>query len=367
MSLFRTVIYSTVLLIMLSVPAFAAGPAPTAANANKVGRVEGKVVYKELPVEGAQVFAYSEPVGLFNKEPAVKPFITGADGAFSIELPKGQFYIAAAKRLKDGKGQLAPGDLYSFYGANPMVVDPARPVRLTLNMVEKPEQKADSPSGDDKCAIEGTVTVYGQPMDGVVVFVYLDPNSAFRGLGYYMTPPTGVDGQFKMRMNEGTYYLVARKRMNRELSGPLHDGDFFGYLDVNPVVMHSGKLVHLEIPVVKKIERASPGGQGRTLAAGVIKDKDGKPAQGMYACLYKNESMTDRPFIISKPTGSDGRYAIELPIGGTYYLGARSVIGGPMEPGQFFGRYGGSADHSVTVDTGKGYDGLDITVDKIPE
>ena len=344
----------------------------SAASYAAEGVVLGKVMFREKPVEGASVFAYEEPKGLFVKESAAPPTVSGADGTFTLKLPRGQYYIAALLRKA---GEAAPkrdlsakaGDLYSFYGGNPIAVDPARPAKLTLNMAVKPASRETTPSGDNKGGVDGVVTLDGAPLDGVVLFVYLDANAAFKGLGYYMSPPTGVDGSFKMRMNEGTYYIIARKRMGGALSGPLRDGDYFGYLDTNPLVVRKGEMRHVELPVVRKVERVSPGGQGRTLATGVIKGADGKPLAGMYAVLYKNEAMTDRPSLVSKQTGADGVFTIDMPLGGKFYLGARSAIGGPVEPGQLWGRYNGSPDHAIEVETGTASIGLEIKAEKVEE
>jgi len=340
-------------------------PATEAWAAQPSGRVEGKVTYKGEPVQGALVYAYSEPAGLFTKLPVATPCVTDKDGRFSVELPKGYFYMAAKKKGVGTKEVLEPGDLYSYYGGNPVAVDSTRPAVLTLNMVKKPATPAETTSPDGKGGVEGVVTFEGEPLDGVVLYVYLDANASFRGMGYYMSPPTGVDGSFKMKMSEGTYYIIARKRLGGTVAGPLSEGDYFGYLDTNPVVVNKGKVAKVEIPMVRKVEKASPGGRGKTALRGVIKDASGKPVAGVYACLYKGPEMVDRPAFISKPTGPDGAFEVEAPLGGAYYLGARGTIGGPLEPGQLWGRYNGSTDHSVKVDTGEVKEGLEITVETV--
>jgi hypothetical protein len=329
------------------------------------GQVEGKAVAQDKPVVDAIFYASKAPDTLFTGTSAVTPVTTGPDGTFSLTLPKGVYYIAARKKRPGAGESLEPGDLYSFYGGNPVEVDSARPAKITLNMVEKPVPKEDLAKPGEHGGVEGVATYNGQPLDGVVIFVYLDANDSLRGMGYYMSPPTGVDGTFKMKMSDGRYYILARKRINGMLAGPLHEGDYFGYLDSNPVSVKKGRVMQVEIPMVRKVEKASPGGQGRTVLSGVIKDSQGKPVPGMYACLYKKADMVDRPAFVSKPTGADGRFELEVPLGGTYYLGARDTIGKPVDPGQLWGRYNGAQDHSVTVETGKSVDGLEIDVEKV--
>ena len=322
----------------------------------KACTVKGRVMYMGAPVGGAAIYAYKEPDRLFVKPSEGPPTTSYDDGSFAIELPKGNYYIAALKKAVEG-------ELYSFYGGNPVSADPARAAEITLNLVVRPKATEAVDSGTEKGGIEGVVTSDGEPLAGAVLYVYLDTKDMFRGMGYYMSPPTGVDGAYRMKMSEGTYYILARKRIAGGVAGPLHEGDYFGYLDINPVVVHNGKIVKADIPMVKKVEKNSPGGLGRTSVKGVVKDASGKPAAGLYACVYKGKDMLNRPAFISKPTGPDGVFEVEIPIGGVYYLGARSAIGGPVDPGQLWGRYNGSVDHSVTVETGKTVDGVEITVE----
>lgn len=340
---------------------------PICANA-ATGKVAGKVVYQTKPVEGASVYAYKEPSALFAKIPDGGPVMTGPDGTFEMELPKGRYYVAARKKGPGILEILEPGDYYSFYGGNPVEVEVARPAEVILSLVEKPPVQPDTPVDSEKGGrggLGGVVTLDGEPIDGAVINVYLDPNEGFRGMGYYMSPPTGVDGRFRLKMEEGTYYVVARKRLSGNVAGPLQEGDYFGYLDTNPYVARKGVLAHVTIPMVKKTSDVSAGGHGKTLVRGVVRDVEGNPVPNAYACLYKEPEMLNRPAYVSKPTGPDGAFSVEAPVGGRYYLGARDTIGGPVEPGQLWGRYNGSEDHSVKVDTGGTVEGLTVTVEKV--
>ncbi|MBI5696045.1 MAG: hypothetical protein HZC51_09960 [Nitrospirae bacterium] len=329
------------------------------------GKVAGKVVLQTKPVEGAFVYAYKDPAGLFAKLPDGGPVVTGPDGTFAMELPRGKYYIAAKKKGAGLLEILEPGDFYSFYGGNPVEVEPGRPAEVVLNLAVKPASAPDTDTNGGRGGVEGVATLDGEPLDGVVINVYLDPNEGFRGMGYYMSPPTGVDGRFRLKMEEGTYYIVARKRLSGNVAGPLQEGDYFGYLETNPVVMKKGALMHVTLPLVKKTSDVSAGGHGKTLVKGVIRDINGAPVSGAYACLYKEPEMLNRPAYVSKPTGADGAFAVEAPVGGVYYLGARDAIGGPVEPGQLWGRYNGTEDHAIKVETGGTVEGLTVTVEKV--
>lgn len=339
--------------------------APPFSLAAPKGMVKGRVMHGGDPVAGVNVYAYAHPDGLFVNEPSATPEVSDEAGYFTMELPKGNHYIAALKKGAGSKGSLEPGDMYSFYGGNPVAIDIARPVDITLNMVVKGPAVEGRDTGGEHGGVDGVVTFEGKPLDGVTLYVYLDDKDSFRGMGYYMSPPTGVDGAFHLKMSEGTYYVLARKRMKGGVAGPLKEGDYFGWLDINPVVVHKGVMEQAELPMVRKVERAEPGGQGKTLVTGVIKDAEGNPVPFVYACLYKNPEMMDRPAFLSAPTGPDGSFKVELPLGGTFYLAARDKIGGPVEPGQMYGKYNGNPEHSVVVDTGGTVDGLEIKVELV--
>ncbi|MGE5188762.1 MAG: hypothetical protein ACM3NF_01760, partial [Gemmatimonadota bacterium] len=98
---------------------------------------------------------------------------------------------------------------------------------------------------------------------------------------------------------------------------------------------------------------------------GRILGRDGKARRGVYAALYDNPELLNRPVFLSDVTGSDGRYRLPVPVPGTYYLGARDGYGGSPAPGDLYGRYEGSPDHSVTVRDGDRLTGVDIVVEEV--
>ena len=63
--------------------------------------------------------------------------------------------------------------------------------------------------------------------------------------------------------------------------------------------------------------------------------------------------MVGKPTYLSAPSDRDGRFVIYLGDGGTYYLGARSSLGGPLEPGERVGTFDGDSRHAVAVERGQ--------------
>jgi hypothetical protein len=107
--------------------------------------------------------------------------------------------------------------------------------------------------------------------------------------------------------------------------------------------------------------RSAPGLAG---IRGVLRDAEGNPPAGAYAYASTDPNLMIgvMPRFRSLPVGEDGVYFIDLPKGGTYYVGARSGFGGPPMPGQWHGFFGGEAPAPVVVENGKVAEGVDVTV-----
>lgn len=219
--------------------------------------------------------------------------------------------------------------------------------------------------------LAGRVTWQGEAVEGVLVRLYLDAASDFRGMGYAAAPPTGADGRFSFDyLPESGYFLLARKRAGGGRAGPLGEGDLFGYYGGNPVAVTGGKSLDVEFEVVAK-GREAPGADSRprrsgTAITGRITDASGMAVPEAYAFAYAEEVMAHKkPAFISAPAGEDGRYVIYLSRGGTWYVGARSAYGDSPSKGEWYGRYDGSANHSVKVEDGRSLEGVDVVVERI--
>ena len=75
--------------------------------------------------------------------------------------------------------------------------------------------------------------------------------------------------------------------------------------------------------------------------------------------------MVGKPTVISAPTSEDGHFVLNLPQGGTWYVGARSAFGGPLEPGERVGTWDGKADHGVALERGEVRELGELTVREV--
>ena len=318
--------------------------------------LKGKTTVLADSVAEVSVLAYPADTLDFSQPAPYRSGPTQADGQFVIDLPKGQYYL-----LAEGEG------LFVYYGRNPVSVPKEGLENVNLLMV--PDNLA-GPVDEARIStgVMGSVTANGQPVQNAIITVYPDLSSQLKGMGLGMSSPTDDKGFFEIPLSAGTYYLVVRVRKSGQMAGPLKAGDLFGYLPLNPLALKEGDVARVQIPVIEvpeKVDRLAATLFGNTLITGQIMDVKGQPVKGLRAMLYADSMMLNRPLYVSQPSAADGSFSLSFPKGGIYYLAARNVLGGTPAPGEFYGRYQGSADHSVRIRTGKKLEGIEIVVDEV--
>jgi hypothetical protein len=350
-----------------------APPPPKMADLTPNTGVEGRVVVSGQVLPGARVYAYATFADYLASKPFAVSEPTGDDGKYKIDLPRGSFYFVAKKRQGPGAdGPIAIGDYFAFQGSNPISVNTGKYTHVGFSIL--PEQKGVvyEPSADPASGtLAGVILSGANPLSGVYVTLYMDPKEDFRGMTYATSPPTGKSGEFKFEsLPETEYYVIARKRSTGKSAGPITDGDYFGFHSANPILIKAGQVARIELPVVSKAGEI--GGEDSlfrdtgTRIRGRILDKEGKPAKGVYVFAYLEKVMAhNRPEFISQEVDKEGGYVLHLPKGGTYYIGARSDYGDTPALGEWYGRWEGTGDHSIKVETGATLEKIDMTVEKI--
>ena len=334
---------------------------------------EGRVVIDGAVIPGAKVYAYRSFADFIASKPYASSAVTSDDGKYSLDLPKGSFYLVAKKR-KDlsHDGPVIAGDYFSFQGSNPITVNQGSYTHVGFSMLPFDEEVVYEDYDEVGAgALSGMVSLDGEPLEGVYVTLYVDTKDDLRGSVYASSPPTGKNGLYQFDyLPEVDYYVVARKRESGSPAGPLNDGDYFGFFPANPVQVQSGKLGRVNIPLVTK---AGEIGQEDSLfrdtgtkVTGIIKDMEGKVVAGVYVFGYLDKVMAHkRPEFISQEVDENGRFVLNLSQGGTYYIGARSSYGDTPALGEWYGRWEGTGDHSVVLETGQTLENIDMTVEQI--
>lgn len=328
-----------------------------------VGRsgIDGRMVFNGKPLFGGRVSVYASPE--LTGEPVKRSGVGNSDGIYFLDLPPGKYYLVASD----------DGELWSWCGQNPVVVQENKRnwIGFVLNRWEKPDYVPYADGGSLDGNVSGQVVMDGSSVEGVTVSLYLDASDAFRGAGYIRAMPTGADGRFEMDLvPEGKYYLIARKRVTGNPVGPMEKGDLISYYMYNPVRVEGGRSVILKLPLMVKRKDAdiyASGAAGRQPGfSGIVSDKDGKPVSGLHVFAYIEPEMGHfKPAAISTSTDEKGFYQIYTTTPGRYYIGARGSYGDSPVPGEYFGFFNSSPDHSLQLTDGKFLKGIDIIVEKV--
>ena len=218
-------------------------------------------------------------------------------------------------------------------------------------------------------AIAGHVTLAKttEPLAGAYVNIYPDTISNLLGPSQYISLPTDDKGAYRIDPPPGTYYVVARKRVSGDPTGPLSPGDFYSEHQRVIAKVVSDKTAMVDIDVVpmkapmffKKMvveKESSTGFRGRLV------DTNGNPVMGGFAMAYSDPDMKRLPDYASTLSDRNGAFTLFLPAGGTYYLAARVHAWDMPRPGEPYGIFGDTAPEAMSVATGAFIDNVDIVM-----
>jgi hypothetical protein len=222
--------------------------------------------------------------------------------------------------------------------------------------------------GQGKTGIRGRVVMKsdGSPLAGSYVNIYPDSISNLLGPSQFISTPTDELGFYQLEVPPGVYYVVARKRMSGQPTGPLAPGDLYSEHQRLMTKVESGKFVEIELPVAEMkapmFFKRMAEEQTDTGISGVLVDHAGQPVMGGFAMAYTDKEMKRLPDYASTLSDEQGRFTIYLPEGGSYYLSARIHAWDMPTPGEPYGKFGGDTPTLVSVDSGKFVKDLEIVM-----
>ncbi|MDT8441949.1 MAG: carboxypeptidase-like regulatory domain-containing protein [Desulfuromonadales bacterium] len=221
--------------------------------------------------------------------------------------------------------------------------------------------------GGGKTGIQGQVTVKGAsaPLSGAYVNIYQNTMSNLLGPSQFISLPTDAEGRYRLEIPPGTYFVVARKRMSGQPTGPLAPGDFYSEHQRIVTRVEAGRIavVDLEVAPIKApmffksqvVDRETTTG-----IRGLLVDQAGKPVMGGFAMAYADPAMQRHPDFASTLSDEQGHFTLYLPEGGTYYLAARIHAWDMPTPGEPYGKYGGETAAAVSVPSNQFVEGINI-------
>lgn len=331
----------------------------SACNKGPESGLAGMVLFQDQPLSGAQIEIYLKA----EQDRATLPFAStssDAAGRYRIALPTGRYYLIARKKIEGSGGP--PRMLMAASPLNPLDLQGGRKEVAPFNLREMGRDGA--LVAEAGTGVKGRIVHNRQPVANAFVYVYSEKSAGMIGPSYGEAVRTAADGTFSIPLPAGNFYLAARKRADGARSGDVAAGDLNASWPGNPLSLKPGETSDLgdfSVSTVSAAGRKERLEQGKfaptgTTLSGRMLDQDGKAVSGVYAFAYLDSRMVGKPVYISAATGSDGRFELRLGDGGTYYIGARSTFGGPLEPGEWVGTYDARPNHMVEVKKGEALD-----------
>lgn len=224
--------------------------------------------------------------------------------------------------------------------------------------------------GQGKTGISGQVYLKegSEPLAGAYVNIYSDTISNLLGPSQLLSSPTDEQGRYSLEAPPGTYYVVARKRMSGQPTGPLSTGDFYSEHQRIVTSVIAGKMAVVDLPVVPMkapmfFKKAVVERETDTGIRGVLVDKSGDPVTFGFAMAYSDPEMKRLPDYASTLTDAQGRFTIYLTGAGTYYLAGRIQAWDMPQPGEPYGVLGGESPQAVPVAKGSFVEGIRIVLE----
>jgi hypothetical protein len=175
--------------------------------------VSGTVTVDGVPLRDGVVSAYRSGDKAFREIPFATSSPTEGDGAFSLDLPPGRWFLVARRRSGGASaGPLRPGDAFGYFPGNPLLLEEGRGASVSIPAAVRRKGGEGGAPADaaSPASIEGRIVGKdGRPRRGLVAVLH-DRADRF-GRPRFLSAPTGADGRYRLPVAEGgTYWLGAR-------------------------------------------------------------------------------------------------------------------------------------------------------------
>jgi len=240
-----------------------------------------------------------------------------------------------------------------------------------------PAPGAAKPKEPKKSGIRGKIVMKstGEPVSKAYVYAYVGKvetraaQMGIIGISDWISHGSDEEGNYKLDLPPGEYFLAARKRASGLNYGPLYKGDWYDHkVARQPTVIKKGRYQTCDFELIKLDEPMFF--QGLTAAAkatdtgirGRLLDEKGEHVPGTFVMAYMNDDMQRAPDFASTLTDDEGYYTLYLPKGGRYWIAGRFFVMKMPQKDEPFARYEGSTDHSIVVEKGQFLEGIDLVL-----
>lgn len=187
--------------------------------------------------------------------------------------------------------------------------------------------------------IQGRVAWRGELVEGVRVHAYRNIADIAAGRSLAVSQPVDVDGSYRLELEPGDYYLVAR-----DFDGEPKAGDHFCYYSGAPVRVTAGLLTNVGFNLIRIPEQRAPVKGDTSGIEGEILFED-ELLERVYLYVYTDPSKGFKgPGYLIQPV-EKGRFRLRLPPGDYWLLARKRALGGqfgPIEIGDYFNYYHGN-------------------------
>jgi len=326
----------------------------------RAGRIEGRIAWQGRGIALALVQAYPKPEQDRSTTPVAEA-PSDEQGRYRLAVPPGRYWVWAKATAADGAREAR---LVGEAQANPLTVGAGTVVSADIELSDPSGfARAGGPAGTGVTGrVEGT-----RPQE-VTIYAYAGASPRPVGPGFVAAVPADGDGGFRLDLRPGTYTLAARRRATGKDFGTLAPGD---EVTARSVEVEDGTYRDVGVltmrpldPEVWDVASRGPAPTG-TAVGGVVLDGNGTPVPGVRVLAFIDPRMAGKPVALSAPTDVTGGYVVHLPAAGTYFLGARSRLGGPAEPGERIGSFRGEDGTGVKISRGQTMTGVRIQVEEV--
>ncbi len=328
------------------------------------GHVTGSVTWQGKPIAMALVEAYPKP----ERDPTTPPVgetPSATDGSFILDLPPGQYWLWARATVAWEARELR---LVGQAAGNPIQLQAGGATSAAVTLEDATGFAASA--GPAGTGVRGTVG--GAVLQQVTIYAYSGSVVRPLGPGFAAAVPASPEGQFRFDLAPGEYTLAARWRASGADHGVLEPGDRVavavvtvaggGYTEAGPLEL---RPLDAEVWRTRRGVGGNTGTVTDTWIAGRVTDSTGNPRAATRVLAFADPRMAGKPLALSPASAEDGTFRVHLPGAGRYFLGARSRIGGPAEPGEWTGMYRGEDGNGVVLTKGEHRDGMEIKVEEV--
>lgn len=187
--------------------------------------------------------------------------------------------------------------------------------------------------------VQGRVSWHGQLVEGLKIYVYASMAELVADQPLAVSPPTALDGTYRLELPAGDYYLLAR-----DFNGKPQAGKHFCYYSGSPVRVAADGFRQVGFNLIKIPQEAPPVMGKRSGLQGRI-SYQGDPLEQGYLYIYRDYKKNFKgPAYFIQPVAK-GNFRLSLPPGDYYVLARKRARGGqfgPVEIDDHFNYYYGN-------------------------